>query len=123
MRRTLMRTSMLAALWIFIAFCTIVATRASAHPGSGIVVDAQGRVYFVETGNPDAGARFPGFIWEVDTRGKLSPVHRVGAHWLTLDANGSFARADLGGWFRERRTPWLQRVEAHAAGPALIQAD
>jgi hypothetical protein len=96
-------------------------TRVSAHPGSGIVVDAQGRVCFVETGNPDA--RFPGFIWEVDVRGKLTPVHRIGAHWLTLDANASFARADLGGWFRERRTPMLERVEAHESGPALVQAD
>jgi sugar lactone lactonase YvrE len=117
----LMRTPLLASLGMSLAFCAIVATHASAHPGSGIVVDSQGRVYFVETGNPDD--RFQGFIWEVDTRGKLSPVHRVGAHWLTLDANGSFARADLAGWFRERRTPWLQRVEAHESGPALVQAD
>jgi hypothetical protein len=121
MGRMWMRTPLLTSLWTVIAFCTMVVTQASAHPGSGIVVDSQGRVYFVETGNPDA--RFPGFIWEVDAQGKLTPIHRTGAHWLTLDVNGSFARAALGGWFRQRRTPWLQRVEAHESGPALIQAD
>jgi hypothetical protein len=99
----------------------MVVTPASGHPGSGIVVDSQGRVYFVETGNPDA--RFPGFIWEIDTQGKLTAVHRTGAHWLTLDVNARFAGADLSGWFRQRRTPWLERVEAHASGPALVQAD
>jgi hypothetical protein len=116
-----MRTPLLASLGTVIAFCTTVATQALAHPGSGIVVDSRGRVYFVETGNPDAG--FPGFIWEVDDQGKLTPVHRIGAHWLTLDVNASFGGADLVGWFRQRRTPWLQRVEGHESGPGLIQAD
>jgi sugar lactone lactonase YvrE len=116
-----MRTPVFASISAVIALCTIVATRASAHPGSGIAVDSQGRVYFVETGNPDA--RFPGFIWEVDARGKLTPVHKTGGHWLTLDANGSFARSDLGAWFQQRHTPWLQRAEAHDSGPALVQAD
>lgn len=116
-----MRTPLFASLWSVIAVSTMVVSRAWAHPGSGIVVDSQGRVYFVETGNPDA--HFPGFIWEVDTRGKLTPIHRTGAHWLALDENGSFARADLQGWFRQRRTPWLQRVKAHESGPALVQAD
>jgi hypothetical protein len=116
-----MRSPLLASLRAVVAICTVIVARASAHPGSGIVVDAQGRVYFVETGNPDA--QFPGFIWEADARGKLTPVHRTGAHWLTPDENASFARADLGEWFRQRRTPWLQRVQAHESGPALIQAD
>lgn len=104
-----------------LVLCALYASPVRAHPGSGIVVDSQGRVFFVETGNPDV--RFPGFIWEVDARGKLAPVHSTGGHWLALDANGSFANADLEAWFRQRRTPWLQRVEAHNPGPALVQAD
>jgi hypothetical protein len=101
--------------------CALYATPVRAHPGSGIVVDSQGRVFFVETGNPDV--RFPGFIWEVDAQGQLTPVHRTGGHWLALDANGSFASADLAAWFRERRTPMLQRVMPSDSGPAMVQTD
>jgi sugar lactone lactonase YvrE len=119
--RKWMRTPIFASISAFLVLCLMVAARASAHPGSGIVVDSQGRVFFVETGNPDA--RFPGFIWRVDAQGKLTSVHRTGGHWLTLDAKGSFAHADLTEWFRQRRTPWLQRTEAQDSGPALVQAD
>jgi hypothetical protein len=104
-----------------VVLCALYATPVRAHPGSGIVVDSQGRVYFVQTGDPNA--RFPGFIWEVDAQGTLTPVHRTGAHWLALDANGSFASADLAAWFRERRTPWLQRVMPSDSGSAMVQAD
>ena len=104
-----------------VVLCALYATHVRAHPGSGIVVDSQGRVYFVQTGDPDA--RFPGFIWEVDAQGTLTPLHRTGAHWLALDANGSFAGADLATWFRERRTPMLQRVMPSDSGPAMVQAD
>ena len=81
-----------------VLLCALYATPVRAHPGSGIVVDSQGRVYFVQTGDPDG--RFPGFIWEVDARGTLTPVYRTGAHWLALDENGSFASADLAAYGR-----------------------
>lgn len=90
-----------------------------AHPGSGIVVDAQGRVYFSEAGDPDA--HLSGAIWQIGAEGKLTRWHEGGAHWLTLDAKGSFAQSDLARWFAERRTPWLQRVDTPSA--ALVQAD
>jgi sugar lactone lactonase YvrE len=120
-RTTLVSNPNLAAGITALVLCMLSARPTRAHPGSGIVVDSQGRVYFVETGNPDV--RFPGFIWEIDPQGRLTPIHRIGAHWLTLDANGSFAKADVDAWFRERRTPWLDRVEAHASGSILVQAD
>ena len=44
---------------------------ALAHPGSGIVVDAQGRVYFSEAGDPDA--HLPGIVCQIDAQGKLQP--------------------------------------------------
>jgi hypothetical protein len=44
--------------------------KSSAHPGSGIVVDSKGRVYFNEAGDP--AERLPGSIWQIDTQGKLS---------------------------------------------------
>jgi SMP-30/gluconolaconase/LRE-like protein len=57
-----------------------------AHPGSGIVVDRLGQVYFIDTG---AG------VWKIDTRGVLVKVTAPRFHWLTLDANDRFARARL----------------------------
>ncbi len=91
----------------------------SAHPGSGIVVDAQGRVYFSEAGDIDA--RLPGAVWQIDRQGKLSRLQEGGAHWLTLDVKRGFAQSDLTRWFKERVRPWLQRVDTSDA--ALIQAD
>jgi sugar lactone lactonase YvrE len=104
-----------------VMLCALCTAPVWAHPGSGIVVDARGRVYFVQTGDPDTG--FGGFIWEVDAKDKLTPVQRIGGHWLTLDAKGSFASADLTGWFREQRTPLLQRIMPSDSGPAMIQTD
>jgi sugar lactone lactonase YvrE len=92
---------------------------ASAHPGSGIVVDAQGRVYFSEAGDIDA--HLPGAIWQIDTQGKLTRLHEGGAHYLTLDTKRGFAPTNLARWFGERRTPWLQQADTPDA--ALIQAD
>ena len=103
-----------------LVLCTLYATPVRAHPGSGIAVDSQGRVYFVETGNPDA--RFPGFIWEVDARGKLTPVHRTGGHWLRWTRMG-VSHADLGRGSGSGARLGSRRAEAHDSGPALVQAD
>ena len=59
---------------------------AAAHPGSGIVADRRGRIYFIDTG---AG------VWKIDERGALSPVKGPNFHWLTIDADDRFAKARL----------------------------
>jgi sugar lactone lactonase YvrE len=75
---------------------------AVAHPGSGIVVDVQGNVYF-----QDSAART---IWKIDSQGKLtSHSNKLGGHWMALDAKGAFARANL------QLVEWL--------APALVIAD
>src|SRR5947207_7881152 len=107
--------SILLAVLAHFRFTTFTS---SAHPGSGIVVDAQGRVYFSEAGDIDA--HLPGAIWQIDTQGKLTRLQEGGAHYLTLDTTRSFAPANLAGWFGERHTPWLQRADTPNA--ALIQA-
>src|SRR5436309_994265 len=91
----------------------------SAHPGSGIVVDSRGRVYFNEAGDPDE--RLPGSIWQIDPQCKLTRLQEGGAHYLALDTKRSFAQSDLTRWFGDRVTPWLQRADTPDA--ALIQAD
>jgi hypothetical protein len=108
------------ALLLAVVGCFITATfRAFSHPGSGIVVDAQGRVYFGEAGDIDA--HLPGAIWQIDLQGRLTRFHEGGAHYLTLGVKQSFSQKDLDHWFGERSTPRLQLVGA--SDVSLVQAD
>src|SRR4029077_9611717 len=67
----------------------------------------QGQVYFQDiAGN---------VIWKIDAEGKLTKFSdKVGGHWMALDAEGSFARADL------KR---FKRVTPAGVKPALIVAE
>jgi hypothetical protein len=98
-----------------------LAATASAHPGSGIVVTLTGRVFFLETGNPDI--KTSGNVWEIDEAGALKSLKRGGAHWLALDTEGNFASADFDGWFERRTVPWLKRLPVPGGDGGLIQAD
>jgi hypothetical protein len=64
----------------------LLPTTLVAHPGSGIVVDRLGNVYFVDTGSG---------LWKIDTRGVLVKITAPRFHWLTLDAQDRFASARL----------------------------
>lgn len=76
-----------------------------AHPGSGIVVDNEGKVFF-----QDGRA-----VWMIDTGGRLTKYSdKLGGHWMTLDANGSFARADV---------KVVERITTPGVKPALLVAD
>ena len=57
-----------------------------AHPGSGIVVDRLGQVYFLDTGSG---------LWKIDTRGGLSHLSPLRNHWLAIDENNGFSQARL----------------------------
>jgi hypothetical protein len=57
-----------------------------AHPGSGIVVDRLGQVYFVDTGSG---------LWKIDSRGTLVKITAPRFHWMTLDTDNRFASARL----------------------------
>jgi hypothetical protein len=59
---------------------------ALAHPGSGIVVDRLGQVYFVDMVSG---------IWKLDVHGGLTRLPGPAFHWMTLDAEGRFAGARL----------------------------
>ena len=55
---------------------------AAAHPGSGIVVDRLGQIYFTDTG---------GGVWKIDVRGKLTLVNPdLRLHWMTIDVEDRF---------------------------------
>ncbi len=78
---------------------------AFAHPASGIVVDAQGRVYFVYSSHG---------VMRIEPSGKLTNIHEDKAgHWLALDTAGAFSKA----------TPkQFERITPDGAIPSLIFA-
>ena len=102
-----MRVPVVSWLFAVAGVCAAFPDAASAHPSSGIVVDGQGQVYFQDIAGD--------VIWKIDAEGKLTKFYdKVGGHFLALDAEGSFARADLKGF---------KRVTAAGVKPALIVAE
>jgi sugar lactone lactonase YvrE len=57
-----------------------------AHPGSGIVVDRLGQVYFLDTGSG---------LWKIDTRGAVTHLSPLRNHWLAIDAGDRFTQSRL----------------------------
>ena len=99
------RTSSVIKTFIGFMLCILVGTSATAHPGSGIVVDENGQIYFTDTGKG---------VWKIDTNGKLIYLPASRFHWMAFDAAGSFAGSpkNFGEYF-ERITPQNNK-------PALI---
>jgi streptogramin lyase len=91
--------------FVGLILCILVGTSATAHPGSGIVVDEYGQIYFTDTGKG---------VWKIDTDDKLTYLPASKFHWMTIDAAGHFARSpkNFGEYF-ERVTPQNNK-------PALI---
>ena len=72
-------------LFLFnLILCLLVGTIVSAHPGSGIVIDKFGNVFFTDTGKG---------VWEIDTKGKLTYIPASKFHWMTIDPVGYFAES------------------------------
>lgn len=90
-----------------LAFTTMCLARlAWAHPGSCIVVDNEGNVYFNHTGRG---------VGRIDASGQLTYVGQTnGGHWLCLDAKGSFSAV---------QPKFFQRITADSTTPALILAE
>src|SRR5262245_30563115 len=65
---------------------SLLATAALAHPGSGIAVDKNGQVYFLDTGSG---------LWKIDAQGTLTKVDGNRYHWLTLDESNALANTRL----------------------------
>ena len=82
---------------ICFVLCLLLEATTSAHPGSGIVVDSQGQVYFTDTGRG---------VWKIDAQGKLTYMPASLFHWLAIDELGYFGKTPktFGEWF-ERITP------------------
>ena len=96
-----------ARILLLASLCFFLPNAAFAHPGSGIVVDAQGHVYFIYTNHG---------VMRIEPSGTLTKVHAEdkGGHWLALDARGAFSHV----------TPKeFQRITPDGAIPALIFAN
>jgi SMP-30/Gluconolactonase/LRE-like region len=65
---------------------SVVMTSIVAHPGSGIVVDRRGEVYFLDTGSG---------VWKIDLRGKLTHLPGPRFHWMALDSDDCFGATHL----------------------------
>jgi hypothetical protein len=90
---------------MLMALCALLPANASAHPGSGIVIDDKGRVFF-------QGGRA---VWKIDASGRLTKYSdKLGGHWMALDPEGSFARAEL---------KLVERITPSGVKPALLVAD
>ena len=104
-----MRSACFLPLLPVAASLALIAGRASAHPGSGIVVDGDGNVFVADVNTG---------LWKIDTDGTVGHVHQEAGHWLALDAAGSFARVDFtksDHWPR-----WFKRRTPDGAKPALL---
>jgi hypothetical protein len=66
---------------IIFLFQTINAFISFAHPGSGIAVSQDGRIYFTDTGKG---------IWEISGDGKLTYLPSSRFHWMTLDPSDRY---------------------------------
>ena len=83
----------------------LVGMTASAHPGSGIVIDKDGQIYFTDTGKG---------VWKIDTKGTLTYIPASKFHWMTIDPIGYFAESQKN--FGEH----FERVTPQSSKPALI---
>ncbi len=68
----------LVVTWVLLCSVTVAGR---AHPGSGIVVDEQARVWFMDTGFG---------LWQIDAGGRLTAHGGPGGHFLALDRQGRF---------------------------------
>jgi streptogramin lyase len=57
-----------------------------AHPGSGIVVDSQGNVFFTDTGQG---------IWKIAPSGRVSSQEGPAFHWMAIDPRSRLGTARL----------------------------
>ncbi len=67
-----------------IAVACVLGASAFGHPGSGILVDRLGQVYFIDTGSG---------LWKIDAKGAASRLSPLRNHWLAMDPNDRFIQS------------------------------
>jgi hypothetical protein len=64
----------------------LLAVSGFAHPGSGILVDVRGQVYFLDTGSG---------LWKIGTGGGLTHISPLRNHWIAMDPSDQFTQSRL----------------------------
>jgi len=90
---------------ISLLLCLFFGTKTFAHPGSGIVVDKFGNVYFTDTGKG---------VWKIDTKGNITYMTASKFHWMTIDPMGYFANSP------KKFGAYFERVTDQNSNPALV---
>jgi len=85
--------------------CALLVRNAAAHPGSGIVVDKFGNVFFTDTGKG---------VWKIDAQGNVTYIPASKFHWITIDTLGYFAASP------KTFGQYFERVTSQNSKPALI---
>lgn len=96
------------ASFLAVAVLTILTSSLFGHPGSSIVADAKGNLYFVDTGQG---------VWKLDPSGKLTLIHSAAYHWMALDENVGFGKSNSLGEFDGGT---FELITPAATIPALI---
>ena len=102
-----MHTRFMVRTLTSMVLCVLLGASALAHPGSGIVVDKEGQVFFTDTGQG---------VWKIDRQGNLTLLPASRFHWMTIDEAGYFADSEKN--FGE----WFERVTPQGFKPALIMS-
>ena len=81
----------LPIFWVaFLLGAVFLNATVSAHPGSGIVVDRQGQVFFADTGvNNQLG------LWKIDARGRLMRHQGPHYHFMSIDHQAAIGAVRL----------------------------
>src|SRR5947209_13378687 len=93
------------------------ATLSLAHPGSGIVVDAQGNVFVSDINRG---------LLKFSPDGKATVVLKEAGHWLAVDDEKKFARMDFQKsehwprWFKHRNAPGSELALISDGGSPLV---
>lgn len=87
---------------LYAAALLLLPAAAAAHPPTGIVVDAQGRIYFSDLET----------VWRLDTGGRLT-VFRAGVrgrhvHELSIDGDGNIYGGDI--TYESATVKWIEAV-------------
>ena len=99
-----MKKFLLAKLFVAVQLCMSIHC-AFGHPGTGIVVDKNGNVYFIYSG---VG------VGKISPDGKLSWIqHEKDGHWLCLDEQGFFSQA---------KPKYFDRITPNGVKPTILFA-
>ena len=91
------------------AVCVLFVTLSLAHPGSGIVVNKKGEIFFADLSRG---------LLKIDAHGKVTTIGQEGGHWLALDETGGFSRVNFE---KSKHWPrWFKRRTLVNVRPALI---